>query len=72
MLTRLPSASLASTMGLDSSILRPNGSDDARGHVHHVNIVLKTHVSQDQLACALYIDLCRTIDHDVGDAVVGQ
>ena len=49
-LTREPSASRASTIGLDSSMRRPTDADDALDDLHQVLVVLEDDVGLLELA----------------------
>jgi len=40
--------------------------------MHHMRIVPEPDIGQHQLAFALHIHLARTVDHDLGDALIIQ
>ena len=71
-LTREPSVRRASTIGLDSSMRRPIGRDDAVDDAHDVVVVLEGEVGQLEPAAALDVDLAGPVDHDLGDGLVAQ
>ena len=68
MLTREPSFSRASTIGLDSSIRRPTAGGDALADVGQMRGVAEPDVGQHHLAAALDERPVRPVHHDVGDA----
>ena len=70
MLTRLPSASRASTIGLASSMRRPIARGDALRDVDQMLGVAKPGVGLFELAVPLDIDVERPVHQDVGDFVV--
>ncbi len=70
MLTRLPSASRASTSGRELVDPPADPRHDLGRDIHDVLIVAERQVGQLELAAALDIDLLRTVDHDVGHGLV--
>ena len=72
MLTRLPSLRRASTSGVDSSTRRPTSVTMRVATCSTCGSSRNDDVGQLDLALALDVDLVRAVDHDVGDALVGE
>ena len=71
-LTRLPSGSRASTIGLVSSTRRPTRPDDPLDDLDQVAVVVEDDAARLQPPLALDVDQLGPVDQDVGDRRVAH
>ncbi len=71
-LTREPSGKRASTMGEDSSTLRPTLRNDAVDDLQQVAIVAKGRIDPLQDAALFHEDMVLVVDQDIGDLRVPE
>ena len=71
-LTRLPSGSRASQIGLELVDPAPHLADDALADIHQLRIVGEMDRRGFDLAVDLDVGRVATIDHDVGDVITGE
>ena len=72
MLTREPSFRRASTIGLEFIDPPSDRRGDPLADVHQMRLIAEMHVGQRHLAALFDEGAVRSVDHDVGDAVVLQ